>query len=167
MKQLLKKGSKEDLLNLLNLLDQFHEIELEDVEMEVGDLEFWLQSSAATAALSKALTTTPISAKTKPESLLDADFTLPIEEYPGQVAEVTLGATKNEGGTRGKKITIGGEKAPAFYLFESSTPNSPVISLDVFDTRIPLAKPVKQHFEAVLEDPVAWGKLVVEQYITK
>jgi acetyl-CoA decarbonylase/synthase complex subunit delta len=40
----------------------------------------------------------------------------------------------------------------------------PVISLDVFDTKIPLAKPVKMHFSEVLEDPTAWAKLAVEKF---
>ena len=159
-----KKESKEDLLDLIDLLNRFKEIELEDVEMEVGDLELWFQPGvAAPALLPKAPKVTPF-LKAKPTALLQADFTPPIEKYPGQVVEVTLGATKGEGGTRGKSVTIGGEKAPAFYLFETSTPHPPVISLDVFDTHVSLAKPVKMHFEEVIGDPVAWAKLAVDKY---
>ncbi|UCE95294.1 MAG: CO dehydrogenase/acetyl-CoA synthase subunit delta [Candidatus Bathyarchaeota archaeon] len=158
-----EKENKEDFLNLLNLLTKFQEIELEDVEMEFGDLELWLQSGIPTV-LPKAKRLAPPSLKAKPTSILQARFTSPIEEYPGQVVEVRLGATKNEGGTRGKSITIGGEKSPPFYLFETPPPNPPIISLDVFDTKIPLAKPVKMHFNEVLEDPVAWAKLAVDKY---
>jgi len=163
VKSLAKKESKEDLLNLLDILKRFQEIELEDVEMEIGDLELWLQPNVAASALPKALKMAP-PVTAKPVSLLQADFVPPVEEYPGQVVEVTLGATKSEGGTRRKSITIGGEKVPAFYLFEAPTPHPPVISLDVFDTKIPLAKPVKMHFKEVLEDPVAWAKLAVDKY---
>lgn len=160
----MKKEDKEDLQNLLNLLTRFEEIELEDVEMEIGDLELWLQPGvAATTGLPKALKVAP-SLKAKPTAILQANFLPPIEEYPGQVVEVTLGATKSEGGSRGKSITIGGEKSPAFYLFENPPPNPPIISLDVFDTTIPLAKPVKMHFKEVLGDPVAWAKLAVDKY---
>lgn len=106
----------------------------------------------------------PPTALTKPTSILEADFAVPTEEYLGQVAEVTLGATKSEGGSRGKTITIGGEKAPAFYLFESPTPHKPAISLDVFDTHVPLAKPVKMHVAEVMDDPAAWAKLAVDKY---
>jgi len=159
-----KKESKEDLADLLNLLTRFKEIELQDVEMEIGDLELWLQPGiAATAGLPKGLRAIP-SLKAKPTTILQADFVPPIEKYPGQVIEVTLGATKSQGGTRRKSITIGGERAPAFYLFESPPPNSPIISLDVFDTTIPLAKPVKMHFKEVMGDPVAWAKLAVDKY---
>ncbi len=164
MKSLTKKESKEDILNLLDILTRFQEIELEDVEMEIGDLELWLQPGvAAGTALPKAPKIAP-PLKAKPTALLQADFAPPIEKYPGQVVEVTLGATKSEGGTRRKSITIGGEKAPAFYLFEAPTSNPPIISLDVFDTEIPLAKPVKMHFEEVMGDPVAWAKLAVDKY---
>ncbi|UCH71136.1 MAG: acetyl-CoA synthase subunit delta, partial [Candidatus Bathyarchaeota archaeon] len=39
-----------------------------------------------------------------------------------------------------------------------------MISLDVFDSKVPLAKAVKIHFEKVLDDPVAWAKLVVDKF---
>ncbi len=158
-----KKENSDDLKNLLDILARFQEIEFEDVEMEIGDLELWLQSGvAARGTLPKAAKTGAL--KAKPKEILQAQFTPPIDEYPGQVVEVRLGATKKEGGSRGKSIVIGGEKAPAFYLFETPPPNPPVISLDVFDTKIPLAKPVKMHFEEVLGDPVGWAKLAVDKY---
>ncbi len=164
MKSLAEKENNEELLNLFNLLTRFQEIELEDVEMEIGDFELWLQSrSVARTALSKTVRAAP-SLRRKPTNILQADFMPPVEQYPGKVVEVTLGATKGEGGTRGKSITIGGEEAPAFYLFETPPPHPPVISLDVFDTKIPLAKPVKMHFADVMEDPVAWAKLAVDKY---
>ena len=164
MKRLAEKESKEDFQNLLYILNRFQEIELEDVEMEIGDLELWLQPGVtAPETLPKALKVAP-PLKAKPTAILQADFIPPVEEYPGQITEVTLGATKSQGGTRGKSITIGGEKSPAFYLFETPPPNPPIISLDVFDTTIPLAKPVKTHFKEVLGDPVAWAKLAVDKY---
>ncbi len=164
MKSLAKRESKEDILNLLEILAQFQEIELEDVEMEIGDLELWLQPSIAASKMLPKIKKIVQPLKAKPDSLLQADFVPPIEKYPGQVVEVTLGATKSEGGTRDRSIIIGGEKAPAFYLFETPTPHPPVISLDVFDTHVPLAKPVKMHFEEVMGDPVAWAKLAVNKY---
>jgi len=164
MRRLKKKEDSEDLKNLMALLNGFQEIELEDVEMEIGDLELWLQGSAMARGVSPMATRTPALLRAKPTEILQADFTPPLEEYLGEVVEVRLGATKKEGGTRGKSIEIGGEKAPAFYLFETPPPNPPIISLDVFDTKIPLAKPVKMHFEEVIGDPVGWAKLAVDKY---
>lgn len=161
MKENEKKAVIKFSPEILELLRKFEEIELEDVDMEVGDLEIWIQPGAAVAAPPRVVAPPK---EAKPTAILEADFAPPVEQYPGQIVEVKLGATKGEGGTRGKSIIIGGEKSPSFYLFENPTPHPPVISLDVFDMGIPLAKPVKMHFAEVLEDPVAWAKLAVDKY---
>ncbi|MBS7633253.1 CO dehydrogenase/acetyl-CoA synthase subunit delta [Candidatus Bathyarchaeota archaeon] len=149
--------------NLLELLARLQEIELEDFEMNVGDLEIWIQPGAISApAVARPKLIVPM--KAKPTGLLEADFIPPIEIYPGKVAEVKLGATKSEGGTRGKTCVIGGEVAPAFYSFEKPMPHPPVISVDVFDMKVPLAKAVKMHVKDVLDDPAAWAKLAVEKF---
>ena len=64
----------------------------------------------------------------------------------------------------GKSIVVGGERSPAFYTFENPIPHPPVISFDVFDSKVPLAKAVKTHVEDVLEDPAAWAKLSVDKF---
>jgi acetyl-CoA decarbonylase/synthase complex subunit delta len=153
-----KTGIKLDP-DLLNLLTSFEEIELEDVEIDLGDLELSFQPGAV-AAVPNVL----VPPKMKPTTILEAPFTPPIETYPGQIAEVRLGATKGEGGTRRKSIIIGGERSPAFYTFENPLPHPPVISFDVFDTMVPLAKAVKTHVKDVLGDPVAWAKLSVDKF---
>ena len=159
-----KEDEKEDFLSLFEQLAKFQEIELEDVEMEFGDLELWFQPGAVAAPPLPILKTVPPIAKAKPAEILQADFIPPIEQYPGQVVEVTLGATKSQGGSRGRAITIGGEKSPAFYTFENPTTHRPIISLDVFDMKVPLAKAVKMHVKEVMEDPVAWAKLAVDKF---
>jgi acetyl-CoA decarbonylase/synthase complex subunit delta len=87
-----------------------------------------------------------------------------VQTYPGKVVEVKLGATKSEGGTRGKSLTIGGETVPAFYSFENTMPHPPVVAVDIFDMKVPLAKAVKMHVKEVMEDPAAWAKLAVEKF---
>ncbi len=149
--------------DLFDLLSKFEEVELEDVDMELGDLELWLQPGAV-AAPRAAVPAPTVPSKAKPAEILQADFVPPVETYPGRIVEVKLGAMKSEGGTRGKSIVIGGERSPAYYLFENPTPNPPIVTLDVFDTRIPLAKAVKMHFEEVRDDPVAWAKLAVDKF---
>jgi acetyl-CoA decarbonylase/synthase complex subunit delta len=143
---------------LLDLLIGTDELELEDVNMTVEKLEFVYQPGFLPAIQRM------IASKVKPTSLLEAPFTLPIQKYPGQIVEVKLGATKSEGGSRGKSIIIGGEKSPAFYTFENPTINSPVISLDVFDSKVPIPKAVKTNFNDAMEDPVSWAKFAVEKF---
>ena len=144
---------------LLDLLTGRDELELEDVDMEVDELEFIYQPGVM-PALQRLIAAT----QGKPTSLLQAPFTLPVQKYPGQIAEVTLGATKSQGGSRGKSIVIGGEKSPAFYTFENATPNMPVISLDVFDQKVPIPKAVKTNFNDAMQDPVSWAKFAVDKF---
>jgi acetyl-CoA decarbonylase/synthase complex subunit delta len=96
--------------------------------------------------------------------ILEADFTPPVERYPCKIVEVKLGATRTEGGTRGRSIVIGGETSPAFYTFETPVPHPPVVAIDVFDTEVALPKAVKMHVREVIQDPAAWAKLAVEKF---
>jgi len=148
---------------LMELLAKLQEVELEDFEMDVGDLEIWLQPGAV-AAPRAVLPKLALPVRVKPTKILEAEFAPPVQTYPGKVVEVKLGATRSEGGTRGKSVIVGGETTPAFYTFERQTPHPPVISLDVFDMKVPLAKAVKMHLREVLEDPAAWAKLAVEKF---
>lgn len=147
----------------LELLAKLHEIELEDFRMDVGDLEIWIQPGAIPSPVT--LQPKPVrAAKLKPTEIIEEEFVPPVENYPSKIVEVKLGATKNEGGTRGKSLTIGGETAPAFYNFEMPMPHPPVVAIDIFDMKVPLPKAVKMHVKEVLEDPAAWAKLSVEKF---
>lgn len=149
--------------DLLALLAKFQEIELEDFALEVGDLELSLESGALpTQFLPKPKLASAL--KAKPMELMAAKFLPPIETYSGKIAEVKLGGTKGEGGTRGRSIVIGGETAPAFYTFEKPVLHPPVVTLDVFDMEVPLSKAVKMHVKDVIGDPAAWAKLAVEKF---
>lgn len=147
---------------LLEIMAKLQEIELEDFEMTVGDLEIWLQSGAVAAPV--AVPRLAPSLKAKPSEIIRAEFIPPIETYPGKVVEVKLGATRSEGGSRGKSLTVGGESAPSFYSFERVMPHRPVVAVDVFDMKVPLAKAVKMHVKEVMEDPAEWAKLAVDRF---
>jgi CO dehydrogenase/acetyl-CoA synthase delta subunit (corrinoid Fe-S protein) len=49
------------------------------------------------------------------------------ETWPIRINTVTIGATKEQGGTRGKTITVGGQTTLP-YRFEGQIPNKPVIA---------------------------------------
>lgn len=151
-----------DVTELLDLLKKFQQIELHDFEIEAKNLEFRFETGIGGSIMPQLKL--PSAIATKPASLLQQTFTPPIDKYSGKIAEVTLGATKSQGGTRGKAITIGGEKSPAFYTFESPVINPPIVTLDVFDMEVPLSKAVKMHFKEVLHDPAEWAKLAVNKY---
>ncbi len=169
MKTLTEKKKEEDQLGLklsprlLELLAKLQEIELEDFEMNVGDLEIWLQPGAVAAPIAARPKVPPL-VKAKPTEIIEAQFVPPVETYPGKIVEVKLGATRGEGGTRGKSVVVGGETTPAFYTFERPMSHQPVITLDVFDMAVPLSKAVKMHVKEVVGDPAAWAKLAVEKF---
>ncbi|ADC64905.1 CO dehydrogenase/acetyl-CoA synthase, delta subunit [Ferroglobus placidus DSM 10642] len=99
-----------------------------------------------------------------PEKLKEAKFEPYKVEYPGKIEEVTLGATRAEGGTREVTITVGGERSLAFYTFDAEMPHLPVIAIDVFDRRPMLAKAVREHYEDVLDDPAEWARKAVREF---
>jgi acetyl-CoA decarbonylase/synthase complex subunit delta len=146
------------------LLRNVREIELEDVEITLGDLEVSFEPSRSFSIPSIQPVSKPLSAKLKPTELISSKFIPPTSTYPGEIVEVKLGNTKSDGGSRGSSIIIGGEKAPAYYLFESPVIHSPVIAFDVFDKAPPLAKAMKAPFKDVLDDPADWARRCVNQY---
>ena len=100
-----------------------------------------------------------------PTELIPAKTSIPPGDYSGEVVEVRLGATKSEGGTRGKSYVIGGQTVPAYYNFQSKPKNRPVLAMDVFDwSKVPLSKAVKMHFREVVDDVAEWAKLCVDKF---
>jgi acetyl-CoA decarbonylase/synthase complex subunit delta len=150
--------------NFFKLLSNLREIELEDVEITLGDLEISFEPSRSFRIPSQQLVSQSLSKKLKPSELISLQFRQPTSTYPGKIVEVKLGNTKSDGGTRGTSIVIGGENAPAYYLFESPVIHPPVIAFDVFDKAPPLAKAMKDPFKDVLADPADWARKCVNQY---
>jgi len=50
------------------------------------------------------------------------------EKWTNRINTVTIGATPQEGGTRGRTVTVGGETTLPFLTFEGEIPNRPVIA---------------------------------------
>lgn len=142
------KSNGVDLNELLKLLTKFQQLEFHDFQLEAKNLELRFDGGMP-AAFMPQIKAPQVSVPTKPAVLLQQTFNIPIEKYSGSIASVKLGATKSEGGTRGRSLTIGGEKTPAFYTFEGPVINKPVVTLDVFDMEVPLSKAVKMHVKEV------------------
>jgi acetyl-CoA decarbonylase/synthase delta subunit len=86
-----------------------------------------------------------------------------VDKCPGTVKEVTIGATKDEGGTRGKSITVGGSNCTPFMDFDGSPGHKPAIAMDVYD--IPpeeWPEPLMKHYADVVDNPANWAKKCVE-----
>ncbi len=87
------------------------------------------------------------------------------EKWTGKINEVTIGATKEQGGTRTSVVTIGGETAMSFMHFEGEMPRKPVIAIEVLDM-VPddWAKVLTKPYEGVLDKPGQWAKKCVEEF---
>ncbi len=84
---------------------------------------------------------------------------IPKDKWPGTVQTVTLGATAEQGGTRAKLVTVGGEQTLPFMHFENETPNRPVIALEMTACRPGEWSQVLQDaWGDVLDDPAQWAQ---------
>ena len=88
---------------LLELLKGVQQVELQNVTLEIGDLEFFIPTSAFSPLLNPPLPTPVL--LNKPTELIRESYVPLTTDYPGTIREVTLGATKSQGGSRSKTIT--------------------------------------------------------------
>ncbi len=85
------------------------------------------------------------------------------DKWTGAVKEVTIGATKDQGGTREKTVTVGGAKSIPFMDFDGDQGKRIVIAMDVYD--IPpedWPESLLKNYEDVVNDPASWAKKCAE-----
>ena len=87
------------------------------------------------------------------------------ESFTGSVNKVTLGATKNEGGTRASTITVGGAKNVVYGGSPDQSGEKPVIAMDVIDSK-PEDWPdtLIEPYKDVIDNPGDWAKKAVEEF---
>lgn len=84
---------------------------------------------------------------------------IPKEKWTGRVREINLGATGAEGGTRGRKVVVGGEATLPFLHYEGQIPHRPVIAVEVQDRYPEDWSPLLlEAWSDVAKDPAAWAK---------
>lgn len=84
---------------------------------------------------------------------------IPKEKYAGKVREITIGATKEQGGTRTKVVTIGGETAMPFMHFEGTIPHPPAIAIEIQDRKPSDWSPLLlEVWKDVMDDPAKWAQ---------
>ncbi len=85
-------------------------------------------------------------------------FEIPRTAYSGKIREIKLG--KGD-----KAVTVGGESAYPFYLFEGEMPNPPRIAMEIYDMP-PEDWPAAalEPFADVSDNPAAWAKKCIKSY---
>ncbi len=85
-------------------------------------------------------------------------FEIPKTPYSGKIREIALG--KGD-----KAVTVGGETAYPFYMFEGEMPHLPKIAMEVFDSPPEdWVEAALEPFAGVTDDPVAWAKKCIDDY---
>jgi acetyl-CoA decarbonylase/synthase complex subunit delta len=86
---------------------------------------------------------------------------IPRTKYNGRIREITLG--KGD-----KAVTIGGETAYPFYLFEGEMPHRPRIALEIYDSPPEDWAPAAlAPFAGVTGDPLRWAQKCLKNYGTE
>jgi acetyl-CoA decarbonylase/synthase complex subunit delta len=90
---------------------------------------------------------------------MPAIIEIPKDKWPGSVREITIGATAQDGGTRSRSITIGGEKALPFMHFEADMPHSPVVAIEIKDRKPDDWSPLLiDTWGDAIDDPIKWAR---------
>jgi len=85
-------------------------------------------------------------------------FAIPKTTYTGKIREIVLGKGA-------KALTVGGEAAYPFHLFEGAMPHPPRIAVEVYDTPPDdWAAAALEPYKDVVSDPVAWAKKAVDAF---
>ncbi len=85
-------------------------------------------------------------------------FQVPKNTYTGKINIVKLGKDSNG-------IMVGGETALPFYCFEAEIPNSPIVAIEVYDSKPADWSPIiGQYYSDVFDDPVKWAQKSIDQY---
>ena len=84
---------------------------------------------------------------------------IPKEKWTGSVREITIGATAEDGGTRAKTLTIGGESTLPFLYHEGSMPHEPALAIEIRDRKPDDWSPLLiEVWGDATENPGDWAK---------
>jgi len=86
------------------------------------------------------------------------------EKWTAQINTVTIGATADEGGTRAKTVTVGGQTTLPFLTFEGEVPNKPVIAGFVADTPPAWPDVLIDAIGKEIHSPAEWAQKCVQEY---
>jgi len=87
------------------------------------------------------------------------------ENWTNRINTVTIGATAEQGGTRGKTVTVGGETTLPSLIFEGEIPHRPVIAGMVMDV-VPEDWPdmLKKAIGKEINSPTEWAQKCVQDF---
>jgi acetyl-CoA decarbonylase/synthase complex subunit delta len=85
-------------------------------------------------------------------------------KWTGKVHEVTLGATREQGGSRGRTVTVGGHSTLPLLTFEGETPHRPAVAGMVCDVVPDWPDVLKQAIGKEIGSAAEWAQKCVETF---
>lgn len=87
------------------------------------------------------------------------------EKWTNKINTITIGATPDQGGTRAKTVTVGGETTLPSLTFEGEIPYPPAIAGLIVDV-VPEGWPdiLKQAIGEVINSPTEWARKCVDDF---
>ena len=151
---------KLNLEDVLKSLVDVDSVELENVKLDMEELVIKAKQAMLMPMMQQLAP--QAAAPEKLEALPEIAFEKPVKEYRGRVEEITLGATRSEGGSREKVIKIGGQRT--LYHFEGGWLNKPAVSFDVFDISQPqFPKALREAWGDFWDSPAEWAREAVKR----
>ena len=87
------------------------------------------------------------------------------EKWAGAISTLVLGATREEGGTRTSKVTVGGSSTLPFMRFEGAATSRPAVAIEVWDTPPDdWPAPLTDVWGSALKTPADWARKAVEEF---
>jgi acetyl-CoA decarbonylase/synthase complex subunit delta len=84
---------------------------------------------------------------------------IPKEKSAGAVRTVTLGATKDQGGTRARTLTLGGDTALPYLDYEGTLPNRAALAIEIRDRKPDDWSPLLYSaWGEAMQDPADWAR---------
>ncbi len=90
---------------------------------------------------------------------------LALEKWTGVISTLTIGASKEDGGSRGNTVKIGGQNSLPLLFKEGNIPNPPAIAFEIWDIP-PLDWPEElvSAYGKALNDPFEWANKCVSEF---
>jgi len=90
---------------------------------------------------------------------------LVLEKWPGVISNVIIGATKDEGGSRGNIVKIGGQSSLPLLFKEGALPNKPKIAFEIWDIAPQdWQEELVSAYGKAVNDPFAWAEKCVNEF---
>jgi acetyl-CoA decarbonylase/synthase complex subunit delta len=90
---------------------------------------------------------------------------LVLEQWPGVISTVIIGAKKEAGSSRSATVTIGGQNTMPLLFKEGAIPHKPRIAFEIWDIpALDFDAELVSSYGAAINDPLAWADICVNKY---